>query len=218
MGRRGVIIASLLLSSLSALGMGFAPTLAIFVAVSVILAAQNDVEEAILGAMSEANEAIVEAGLDQPEGRRMGTTTVLALHRDHQVVIGHVGDSRAYLIRGDDVQQLTVDHSVAQALVTTGALTAEEARLSPYQHVLHKFLGCSGMIDGPDLYVFPPHRGDRLLLASDGLTNHITEDDLRVGATNFSDLQSWADHLVETALQRGSRDNVTCIVLGFEAQ
>jgi serine/threonine protein phosphatase PrpC len=182
------------------------------------LAAQDDVAEAILRAMSEANDAIIEAGLDQPEGRRMGTTTVLALYWDNQVVIGNLGDSRAYRVRGDEVQLLTVDHSVAQALVLTGALTPEEARVSPYQHVLHKFLGCIGMGDGPDIHLFQPEAGDRLVLATDGLTNHITEDDLRDGAKEFSDLQAWADHLVETALKRGSRDNVTCIVLEFEAQ
>jgi protein phosphatase len=109
-----------------------------------------------------------------------------------------------------------VDHSVAQALVITGALTPEEARVSPYQHVLHKFLGCTGMSDGADISLFQPEAGDRLLLATDGLTNYIGEDDLREGAREFADVQAWADHLVEEALHRGSRDNVTCIVLAFE--
>lgn len=173
-------------------------------------------EEAITLAMVRANDAIVAAGSDQPEGRKMGTTACLAVKQNDRVVIGNLGDSRAYLIRGNEVTQLTVDHSVAQALVTTGALTEEEARISPYQHVLHRFLGCTSTNEGPDLYPFTAQAGDRLLLATDGLTNHVTDKDLREGARQFPNVQAWADHLVETALKRGSKDNVTCIVLAFE--
>lgn len=180
------------------------------------LAANEPAMQAIQKAMTEANAAIVAAGQEQPEGRRMGTTAVVALCRNNQVVVGNLGDSRAYLIRGAEVTQLTVDHSVAQALVLTGALTPEEARFSPYQHVLHKFLGCAGMTEGPDLHPFTPHPGDRLLLATDGLTNHIREDDLSNGGRQFTNVQAWADHLVQLALDRGSRDNVTCIILAFE--
>src|SRR5947209_2689005 len=104
------------------------------------LAASDPAERAVENAFAQANEAIIQAGRGQPEGRRMGTTAVCALHRDGQVYIAGLGDSRAYLIRGDRVDQLTVDHSVAQALVSCGAITPEEARSSPYQHVLHKFL------------------------------------------------------------------------------
>src|SRR5262249_3017837 len=180
------------------------------------LAANDDASEALQRALAEANEAIIQAGRSQPEGRRMGTTAVLALHRADRVYIASLGDSRAYLIRGDQVEQLTVDHSVAQALVANGALSPEDARHSPLQHMLHKFLGCAGMEDGADVTPFPPQAGDRLLLASDGLTNHVEADDLRAGARAYAKPQDWADHLVQTALERGSRDNVTCIVVAFE--
>jgi protein phosphatase len=180
------------------------------------LAAHDDASQAVQRALAEANEAIVYAGRNQPEGRRMGTTAVLAVRQADQVYVAGLGDSRAYLIRGGRVEQLTVDHSVAQALVASGAITAEEARTSPWQHVLHKFLGCANMTEGAEVRPFAPEAGDRLLLASDGLTNHVGDDDLREGAT-FADPQAWADHLVQTALDRGSRDNVTCIVVAFEA-
>jgi PPM family protein phosphatase len=146
----------------------------------------------------------------------MGTTAVLALHTGGKVYVASLGDSRAYLIRGEHVEQLTVDHSVAQALVACGALTVEEARSSPYQHVLHKFLGCVALSERPDVKPFVPQARDRLLLASDGLTNHVTDDDLRAGAAEFPNPQVWADHLVQLALGRGSRDNVTCVVVAFE--
>jgi serine/threonine protein phosphatase PrpC len=173
-------------------------------------------EQALLQAMLEANQKIVQEGRTQPEGRRMGTTAVVALQHNGQVYISNLGDSRAYLIRGYDVHQLTVDHSVAQALVATGALTAEEARYSPYQHVLHKFLGCVELNSATEVHPFTPKNGDRLLLATDGMTNHISEEDLRIGPKLFPDPQAWIDHLVKKALDHGSRDNVTGVVIAFE--
>ena len=182
------------------------------------LAAQDDPGQAVQQALNEANQAIINAGRNQPVGRRMGTTAVLAVQRANQVYVAGLGDSRAYLIRDNRVEQLTVDHSVAQALVASGVLSAEEARHSPWQNVLHKFLGCAEMVEGAEVRPFTPQAGDRLLLASDGLTNHITNDDLQQGAKQFADPQFWAEHLVQVALERGSRDNVTCIIVAFDAE
>ena len=113
----------------------------------------------------KAAEAIVRAGQSQPVGRRMGTTAVVAVEKNGQMYVAGLGDSRAYLIRDGEVDQLTVDHSVAQSLVASGALTAEEARQSPWQHVLHKFLGCAEMNEGADVRPFTPQAGDRLAQA-----------------------------------------------------
>ncbi len=179
------------------------------------LAAKEDARQAVLKALAEANEAIVAAGQSQPEGRRMGTTAVLAVKQEDQVYVASLGDSRAYLIRGQCVEQLTVDHSVAEALVQNGTLTREQARNSPWQNVLHKFLGCAELGEGAEVRPFTPQAGDRLLLGTDGLTNHITDEDLREGPERYPDPQGWADYLVQTALQRGSRDNVTCVVVAF---
>jgi serine/threonine protein phosphatase PrpC len=180
------------------------------------LAAKETVDAAVRKALVEANEAIVKAGEEQPEGRKMGTTAVLAVRDNDQLYVAGVGDSRAYLIRAGQVEQLTVDHSVAQALVSCGALTPEEARQSPFQHVLHKFLGCAGMTAGAEVRPLTPAVGDRLLLASDGLTNFVSDEDLREGPGMFPHPQDLADHLVKLALERGSRDNVTCVILAFE--
>jgi len=181
------------------------------------LAAKDAACDAVKRALEEANDAIVSAGKNQPAGRRMGTTAVLALEDDNQVYVAGLGDSRAYLIRDGQVEQLTVDHSVAQALVASGALTQEEARHSPYQHVLHKFLGCAGLTESAEVKPFTPHVGDRLLLASDGLTNHVTDDDLALGGQAHPNPQEWAEVLVKLALERGSKDNVTCVIVAFDA-
>lgn len=180
------------------------------------LQAKEAPERVLVKALETANQAIVQAGRSQPAGRRMGTTAVVAVQQGDKVYVTGLGDSRAYLIRGNQVEQLTVDHSVAQALVASGVLSPEEARHSPWQHVLHKFLGCAELTDSPEVRPFKPRAGDRLVIGSDGLTNFVTDEDLREGARQFQDAQAWADHLVQTALQRGSRDNVTCVVVAWK--
>ncbi|MFN4259912.1 MAG: PP2C family protein-serine/threonine phosphatase [Gemmataceae bacterium] len=182
------------------------------------LAAHDPVAPALRKALAEANQAIVHASQNQPPGRRMGTTAVVAVEQQGQVYVTGLGDSRAYLIRGDRVEQLTVDHSVAQALVAKGVFTPEEARQSPLSNVLHKFLGCAEMSEDAEVRPFTPAAGDRLLLASDGLTNHVSDEDLCQGIQQYPDPQSLADHLVNLALERGSRDNVTCVVVAFEQE
>ena len=99
----------------------------------------------------------------------MGTTAVVAVQQDDRVYVAGLGDSRAYLIRGDRVEQLTVDHTVADALERNGTLTSEQARNSPWKNVLYKFLGCAEMTEGAEVRPFTPEAGDRLVLASDGL-------------------------------------------------
>ncbi len=184
-------------------------------AVQIRLDSHIDPSQAVMQALWEANRAILEASRHQAEGRRMGTTAVLALRQDDRVYVAGLGDSRAYLIRGDSVEQLTIDHTIADALLRNGVLTPEQAQQSPYRHVLYKFLGCADLSDSDEVRPFKPESGDRLVLASDGLTNFVTLDDLRQGAIRYGDPDAWANELVTLALERGSNDNVTCVVVDF---
>jgi protein phosphatase len=177
-----------------------------------------DAGPAMLQAMDQAHRAIIEASEGQAPGRRMGTTAVLALQRQNQLYIANLGDSRAYLIRGERVELLTHDHTVADALIRNGTLTREQAEASPWKNVLYKFLGCREMSEGPDLFPLSLEAGDRLVLGTDGLTNFLTDDDLRAGASTDLTPQQWAESLVRLALERGSRDNVTCVVVAFERE
>jgi protein phosphatase len=182
------------------------------------LAAHENPDRAVQQALAEAHQAIMHAGQAQLAGRRMGTTAVLAVQQDDQCYVAGVGDSRAYLIRGERVEQLTIDHTVADALHRNGTITADQARQSPWRNVLYRFLGCAEMVEGAEVRPLQPQAGDRLLLASDGLTNHVTPEDLREGARRYPDPQEWAHLLVQLALDRGSRDNVTCVVIAFDAE
>jgi protein phosphatase len=182
------------------------------------LAARDAAEQVVRTALAEAHKAILDAGQGQAAGRRMGTTAVLALQMADQVFVAGLGDSRAYLIRGERVDQLTVDHTVADALERNGTLTSEQARYSPWRNMLYKFLGCAEMTDGAEVRPFRPRAGDRLLLGSDGLTNFISAEDMSAGAAGSHSPQEWAESLVQMALDRGSQDNVTCIVVAFDPE
>jgi len=182
------------------------------------LAARQEPGAAVLKALDVANQAIIRAGKRQASNRRMGTTAVLAVEQNQRVYVASLGDSRAYLIRGERVEQLTMDHTVADALERNGTLTHRQAQQSPWKNVLYKFLGCIEMTEGAEVRPLIPQANDRLVLGSDGLTNHITHDDLREGPRRFADPQVWADYLVELALRRGSRDNVTCVVVIFSRE
>ena len=179
------------------------------------LAAHLDGTAAVRRALTEAHQAILEAGKENDSGRKMGTTAVLAVRQQDQVWVAGVGDSPAYLVRGDTVEQLTIDHTVADALARSGTITPDQAKKSPWRNILYRFLGCQEMTDEADVHPFTPQAGDRLVLASDGLSGFVNEDDLRRGGAGFSDPQAWADHLVTLALERGSSDNVTCVVVAF---
>ncbi len=178
-----------------------------------------DARRAVQEALQEAHRAILTAGQHQRAHRKMGTTAVLAVQQQDRVFVAGVGDSPALLVRGEQIEQLTLDHTVADALARNGTLSADQARSSPYRNYLYKYLGCTGpeMDEGADVRPFAPRPGDRLLLASDGLTNFISAADLREGARRHRDPQEWADLLVRTALERGSKDNVTCVILAFDA-
>jgi protein phosphatase len=182
------------------------------------LAAHQAPDLAVRQALEEANEAIIAAGQGQSRGRRMGTTAVVAVHQDDRVYVASVGDSRAYLVRGGRVEQLTIDHTLADHLERTGTISAEQARNSPWRNHLYKYLGCAEMSEGADVRPFAPQAGDRLVMGSDGLTNFLTDDDLTAGAAQFPRPQQWAEHLVQLALERGSKDNVTCVVVAFEQE
>jgi protein phosphatase len=180
------------------------------------LAAHADPGEAVKSALQAAHQTIMNAGQNQSSSRRMGTTAVLAVEQQKQVWVAGVGDSPAFLVRGDRVEQLTVDHTVADALARNGTITPDQARTSPWRNVLYRFLGCAEMTEDAEVRPFAPQAGDRLVLASDGLAGFVGHEDLREGARRFPDPQAWADHLVELALERGSRDNVTVVVVAFD--
>lgn len=165
----------------------------------------------------EANLNIVDLASAQPELKGMGTTVTLAFIRDSQVVIGHVGDSRAYLVDGADghIEQITSDHSFVQALVAAGHITEEEAEDHPMKNVLYRALGQARDVE-VDVYYHQLHPGDRLVLCSDGLTLHVKPHEIAEMALAEDEPSESSQNLIDLANERGGRDNVSVIVVKAE--
>lgn len=168
-------------------------------------------------AIRTANINIVDQAKRFPELKGMGTTVTLALIIDTDVVVGHVGDSRAYLVDGHsgDIDQITSDHSFVQALVAAGHISEEEAEDHPMRNVLYRALGQSPDLE-VDVYYQQLRVGDRLVLCSDGLTLHVKPDEIADMALAQDEPEISSQQLVDLANQRGGRDNVSVIVVSVE--
>jgi len=161
----------------------------------------------------QANEEIMAMGALDKDMKNMGTTVVMAIWRKTgEVFIAGVGDSRAYLIRNKKAQQLTVDHSLAQALVEARTITPAEAKDHRFRNVLWKYLGSKEVGEGPEVTVVQVQAGDRFLLCSDGLTGVVPDEQLASEISSATDMQVLAERLGALALEQGSRDNVSCVV------
>jgi len=171
-------------------------------------------KSSIRRAIVQANEEIITMGTLEKEYKNMGTTVVMAVWRKaNELYITGVGDSRAYLVRGRSIKQLTVDHSLAQALVEAKTISAEEARDHKFKNVLWKYLGSREVGEGPDVTIQSVQTADRILLCTDGLHGVVSDEKILQFVLSMTDVQMCADGLGQLALDSGSRDNVSCIVI-----
>jgi protein phosphatase len=143
----------------------------------------------------------------------MGTTmTVAILSEDGKITIGHVGDSRAYRLRDDELEQLTQDHSLVGELVRRGELTPEEAAVHPQRSVITRALGTDSDVD-VDVFSYEAADGDLYLLCSDGLSTMVPKDKIaEILRNNKKSLQSATHELIKAANDRGGDDNITAIL------
>ncbi len=178
-------------------------------------------EDALRFAIEEANRVIV-LRRQNPAFSSMGTTVLGALVQGDEVVITHAGDSRAYLIRDGEIQQLTVDHTYVQELVDRGAIDAEEALSHPQSHVLTRCLGSEPRLDldAQSFWIWDVAEGepeDKLLLCSDGLYSLVSDKEIADIVSSVSPQESCV-RLVELAKSRGGFDNITLAVLPLGGQ
>ena len=158
---------------------------------------------------------LVEHGQRDPALKGMGTTFTLARSLGRDLMITHVGDSRAYLLRGRQLHRLTRDHTYAQLLVDIGELSPEEVARSQHRHVLTNALGGSTEDVQVDTDRAVLSDGDRLLLCSDGLTDLVDDEMILELLRDAESSKEACERLVQEALDRGGRDNVTVIVAAF---
>jgi len=161
------------------------------------------------------NTLLIEYGRQEPGFRGMGTTLTIARIMGSQLQIVHVGDSRAYLLRQDILHRLTRDHTYVQLLVDSGELTEEEAARFGARHVLVNALGGSTDDVEVDVDRLKLKSGDRLLLCSDGLTDLVEDDAIRQVLMDCGKSADACRRLVDLALERGGRDNVTVVVAAY---
>jgi serine/threonine protein phosphatase PrpC len=163
-------------------------------------------------AIHEANGKIFERTLTEHDKRGMGTTATALGVIGSRYLIGQVGDSRAYVMRDGAFVQLTKDHSYVQEQVDAGYLSPEEARTHPYSNVITRCVGANGDVV-PDLYSGTLHEGDVYLLASDGLTGMIEDQDIHRLLKSDQTLDEQATELIAEANRRGGLDNITVILV-----
>lgn len=178
----------------------------------------EDLADLMGEAVKEANQNIINKALASPDLKGMGTTITMAFARFNDVILAHVGDSRAYYVDSSNksINQLTADHSFVQALVDAGHITDEEAAVHPMKNVLYRALGQAEDLDVDVVQEIRIHAGDRLVLCSDGLTLHVNPDEIRDAALDSDDPNAISDNLVELANSRGGKDNVSVIVITAE--
>ena len=161
--------------------------------------------------IKEANRQVFEYGQADPELTGMGTTVTAAIVENNCVVIAHVGDSRAYLLRGEILEQLTEDHSLVAELVKSGYLTPEEASLHPQRAVITRALGTDRNIE-IDIFATDIQPGDQFLLCTDGLTTMVPNKKIAHTLLTSTNTTKSADELVQAANQAGGEDNISLVI------
>lgn len=171
--------------------------------------------EFLRAAVEKACLEIYRAAQEDPRLAGMGTTVIsLCVHRGH-ALFGHVGDSRAYLVRGDLIQQISEDHSLVNEQIKAGMITAEEAKHSRYKNIITRSVGFEEEVQ-VDVMGIAVEEGDSFMLCSDGLANLVEDNEIRqvISSSEFKDAPK---KLVDLANERGGDDNITCIVVRIVA-
>lgn len=172
-------------------------------------------EQRVEALVQEANRRVYARSREDANASGMGTTVTAALVEGEWVAIGHVGDSRAYRIRGSQLEQLTEDHSLVADLMRSGRLTPEEADAHPQRSVITRALGTDPEVD-VDTFAVGVEPGDVFLLCSDGLTTMVADEEILRLVHESNSLERAAKALVKAANRSGGEDNVTVVLFRVE--
>ncbi|HEX7535348.1 MAG TPA: Stp1/IreP family PP2C-type Ser/Thr phosphatase [Syntrophales bacterium] len=171
----------------------------------------SEMAKAIGSSVRLANQAIYEAAKSNAGWQGMGTTVAAVVINRNRLSIAHVGDSRVYLVRAGDIEQLTDDHSIVYEQVKRELLTREDAQKSEMRNLLTRALGVASDVE-VDVSELTLSAGDILILCTDGLNSMVSDDDILTLAASTKDPVAVCDRLVELANKQGGNDNITVIV------
>jgi len=161
----------------------------------------------------KANTSIYQAAQSQPQYAGMGTTLVVGLFYDNRLLVGHLGDSRLYLLRDGKFSQVTRDHSLLQEQIDSGLITLEQAKHAQHKNLVTRALGIDPSVE-PEIREYPTKPGDIYLLCSDGLNDMVEDEDIGMAVETLgANLPLAAQQLVQMANDNGGRDNVSVILV-----
>ncbi|MBR3017486.1 MAG: Stp1/IreP family PP2C-type Ser/Thr phosphatase [Clostridia bacterium] len=182
-------------------------------AVSVVERALKDARpsaDKLRTAIQEANLMIYEEQLGNPDYNGMGTTMTVIWEDGNRILLGHVGDSRAYRIRKNEIRQVSLDHSMVAEMVRNGYLTEWEARVHPYRNIITRALGTDDSVE-VDVDILDKRKGDIFLLCSDGLSEYVLPEQM-IKVTQHNSLEKAVEILLNLALEGGGRDNISVVL------
>ena len=176
-----------------------------------------DATDALRAAIEAANANVIKEARANPDRAGMGTTLTAVIVRDDRIHLGHVGDSRAYLLRsGEAIDQLTTDHTLVEELVREGRLARDEIATHPQRSVITRAIGVDDRVEVDTLPPLVLQPGDQILLCSDGLTGPVDNDEITDILTSFTDGEEAVHQLIELANEHGGPDNITVVLLRVE--
>lgn len=178
---------------------------------------EDDLEEELKAALRRCQRNIEAEESKRAELRGMGTTLTMAYVIWPRLYVVHAGDSRGYLFRGTELHRITKDHTMAQALVDRGAMSPEEAEASRFSHILSNCIGGGTPDLSPAVYKATLQDGDTILLATDGLTKLVSDEDIAKVLAREADAGAKCEALVQAALEAGGTDNITVVVSTLKA-
>jgi protein phosphatase len=163
-------------------------------------------------AVEKANADVYHVSQTLPQCAGMGTTLVVALFTNNRVLVGHIGDSRMYRLRGDSFTQITEDHSLLQEQINYGLITPEQAKVSQNKNLVTRALGVDPVVE-LELHEYDAQPGDIYLLCSDGLSDMVEDEDIYLTLSSLSaNLELAAQQLVQMANDHGGKDNISVIL------
>lgn len=165
-------------------------------------------------AVDTANKKIYDMSQLNAIHKGMGTTVVAAVISDGSVFLANVGDSRAYAIRGEEIVQITTDHSVVSELMMSGLITPEEARRHPQKNIITRAVGTDSRVRA-DIFEYDFSPGDIMIMCSDGLSTMLTDSEIYEIVNEEENSENTVRRLIETAKEKGGIDNITVICIRF---
>ncbi len=171
----------------------------------------DELRELMESAVQSANGKVFAMSCEYENLRGMGTTVELAVIRDEKLHVVHAGDSRVYFIKGDEILQVTTDHSLVQQMVDRGQITPEEARVHPGKNFITRALGVEDTLE-VDYLSHSFEKGSIALMCSDGLSNYFEDKEI-LDIINRTPRERLAEEFVELAKERGGSDNITVAIL-----